>query len=63
MALVAHERVFRLLSFDTVGVYMRLISSCYVLFGKMWKNMENLPFFLGGYGLIGKIQHGRLWPD
>ena len=32
-------------------------------FGKMWKNMEKRPLFPGSYGRIGKIPHGRLWPD
>ena len=36
---------------------------CRVLF---WKNVENFgktAVFPGGYGQIGDIPHGRIWPD
>ena len=32
----------------------------------IWKNVENLgktAVFPGGYGRIGEIPHGRIWPD
>ena len=34
-----------------------------VLLGKMWKNMKKSAVFPGGYGRIGEILHGRIWPD
>ena len=42
---------------------MRLILSEWLIFGKMWKNMEKTAVFPGGYGRIGEIPHGRPWPD
>ena len=42
---------------------MQLILFGGYFFGKMWKNIEKGPFFPGGYGRIGGIPHGRLWPD
>ena len=43
------------------------MSGSWVLVGsnleKMLKSLEKRPFFLGGYGWIGEIQHGRIWPD
>ena len=42
---------------------MRLINILKVLFGKMWKNMEKFAVFLGGYGRIGEIPDGQIWPD
>ena len=32
----------------------------------IWKNVGNLgktAVFPGGYGRIGEIPHGRIWPD
>ena len=29
----------------------------------MWKFCEKTTVFPGGYGRIGEIQHGRIWPD
>ena len=32
----------------------------------IWKNVENsgkTAVFPGGYGRIGEIQHGQIWPD
>ena len=42
---------------------MRLILLVWFYFGRMWKNMEKQPVFLGGYGRIGEIPHGQLWPE
>ena len=42
---------------------MRLILFLLVL---IWKNVENsgkTAVFPGGYGRIGEIPHGRIWPD
>ena len=44
---------------------MQLIVCLGFSFGKPCKNMEKLLFFRGGggYGRIGEISHGQLWPD
>ena len=42
---------------------MRLILFLLVL---IWKNVENFgktAVFPGGYGRIGEIPHGWIWPD
>ena len=41
---------------------------CYYVFvgSNLEKNLENsgkTAFFRGGYGWIGEIQHGWIWPD
>ena len=42
---------------------MQLVVCLGFSFGKPCKNMEKLLFFRGGYGWIGEIPHGQLWPD
>ena len=36
-------------------MYGSILEKC----GQFWKNNH----FLGGYGRIGEIPHGRIWPD
>ena len=54
MALIAHERVFHWLSFDTLGVYMRLIVSVMLSLEKCGKIWKNLPFFRAATAGLGK---------
>ena len=49
---------FNLIHWTPMGGYFLLVL--------IWKNMENsgkTAVFPGGYGRIGEIQHGRIWPD
>ena len=36
---------------------------CRVLFFLNVANLEKTAVFLGGYGRIGEIPRGRIWPD
>ena len=63
MALIAHERVFHWLSFDTLGVYMRLIVSVMLSLEKCGKIWKNLPFFraaTAGWGNTARPAMARL---
>ena len=42
---------------------MQLILFGEYFFGKMWKKYGKTAVFPGGYGRIGEIPHGGLWPD
>ena len=47
-------------------IYWTPMGGYYFFVGSNWKNMENsgkTAVFPGGYGRIGEIQHGRIWPD
>ena len=58
MDLVAFDRAFRWLKFDTLGVFMRLIvSSVFTLekFGNIWGNQ---PFFQANTVRLGKYCMG-----
>ena len=49
--------IFKFKVLPRLPVYLNEIIS----FEKIWKIWKNV--FSGGYGRIGEIQHGRLWPD
>ena len=42
---------------------MQLIVCLVFSFGKLCKNMVKTTVFPGGYGRIGEIPQGQLWPD
>ena len=42
-----------------MGGYYIFVGSNLEKYGKFWKT----AVFSGGYGRIGEIQHGRIWPD
>ena len=47
-------------------IYWTPISGSYFFRVLIWKNVENFgktAVFPGGYGRIGEIPHGRIWPD
>ena len=59
----AFERALYGLSFDILDPYMQLIVFLGFSVGKLCKNMEKTAVFPEGYGRIGEISHGQLWPD
>ena len=59
----ALDRASHGLQNDILDPYERLILFIWFYFGKIWKFMEKRPFFPGGYGRIGEILHGQIWPD
>ena len=47
-------------------IYWTPMSGSYLCIGSKLENVENfgkMAVFLGGYGRIGEIQHGRIWSD
>ena len=59
----ALDRASHGLQNDILDPYERLILFIWFYFGKIWKFMEKTAVFPGGYGRIGEILHGRIWPD
>ena len=47
-------------------MYWTPVGGSYFFGVLIWKNMENLgktAVFSGGFGRIGEIPYGRIWPD
>ena len=49
---------FNLIYWTSMGGFYILLGSNLENYGKFRKNV-----FPGGYGRIGEIPHGRIWPD
>ena len=50
---------FNLIYWTPMGGCYFLLGSNLEKYGKFWKT----AVFPGGYGRIGEIPHGRIWPD
>ena len=57
------DRPFHGLQNDILDSYERLIFYVGFYFGKNVENFGKTAVFPGGYGRIGEIPHGRIWPD
>ena len=44
-------------------IYWTPMSGSYFLWGSILENLGKTAVFPGGYGQIGEIPHGRIWPD
>ena len=44
-------------------IYWTLMSGGYFLYGSNLEKYGKTAVFPGGYGRIGEIPHGRIWPD
>ena len=59
----ALDRASHGLQNDILDPYERFILFIWFYFGKNMEIYGKTAVFPGGYGRIGEILHGRIWPD
>ena len=44
-------------------IYWTPMGGFYILIGSILENFGKTAVFPGGFGRIGEMPHGRIWPD